>query len=526
MKKQIEEELRQSLHEEWEKLNKKQVEIESRETHVYYVDDKTVVTSQKVGGFHTLIVDYEEEYDEQQGTDGEPDNDDIPQLQQESEAPNKHDLEPEQGETKTTNEDYDPQTQGDVLNAPQHIQSVEDGDIDRVQSDAWEMHEEENLPHEIPYIAETNENLHVDEVQSEAWQLNQEPSNTYEKHDENPPHELPYNPSTESSQIVSKDVFNIVERQRQEKGIPEELSYTSSIETNSHNEDIVTKENNGRTEDTGDDAQVVSENEDSQSSSQWELQIEKLRESLDRLYEAKKREKNGLQVVTYDIERPEKSTENFKAESQNMAQTKCPAKCPPGNLECSPKCPKGDAMDGSWMDATPPNFSPLAPNEDEKKSTQEPLGEMSDEKTEHTLFPEQSTKMEMDKMKAESSAFMDYIDGVSYLRQLEPEEYGHKMPALKNRPLAPRKKSRKSKKNKAKPTEETGYESKSNKNNRKKRKQDEHWERNVLGDGSDESFHKEKEQHQKFKNNYPLSPQRGKRNARKSTKEKSMRMAQ
>ena len=522
MKKQIEQELRKSLQEEWEKLKKKQAEIENRET-LLYGDDETVVRYQ-VAGNHKIAVEIEENSDKQQETEWEPDNDDtfIPTLQQESELSNNYHSENEQ---KMDYEVYNPETQwtGNMVK--------EDSHIDRVQSDAWEMHEEENLPHELPYIPESNEKPDVDKMQSEAWELNQEPSNEEQYVNyENLPHEIPNISSTKSSKVpgVSENIFNIVARQRQEEGFPDEMSYASSVETTTQNDNKATKEGTEHSEDTSDNGQTDFETEGTQSSLQWELQIKKLREELDRLYEAKKNQKNGLQVVTYDIEVPvpENPTQDLKTESQNMVQTQCPAKCPPGNLECSPKCPQGYATD---------DVSPLAPNKNKKTSKPASLREGSAKKTKQPSFPtksdrkpKQPTRLEKGEMKVENSAFMNYIEGHSYLRQLEPEEYDHKMPALKNSPLAPKRKTKRNKKNQAKPTNENDYKSKSNESNRKKRKQERHW-KNAQETESNEPFQKENKQYQKFKSDYPLRPNREQKNARKNknpTEEKSMQKAQ
>ena len=524
MKKQIEEELRKSLQEEWEKLKKKQAEIEKRET-MLYVDNETVVRYQ-VAGNDKISVEMEEYSDKEQET--EPDNDDtlMPTLQQDSEVSNNY---PSETEQKTDNEVYNPETQGNG-NIVQ-----EDSDIDRVQSDAWEMRNEENLPHELPYIPESNKKPDVDKMLSEAWELNQEPSNTHEEqyiNDENLPHEIPYISSTESSKVprASENIFNIVERQRQEEGFPEEMSYMSSVETTIHNDNAVTKENNEHSEDASDNGETDFETEGTQSSLQWELQIKKLRKELDRLYEAKKNQNNGLQVVTYDIAVPEKRTEDLKTESRNMVETKCPAKCPPGNLECSPKCPQGDATD----DDRPNDFSPLAPNKNKKTSNPSSFRERSVEKTKQRSLPtksdrepKQASKLEKDEMKVENSAYIKYIEGHSYLRQLEPEEYDHKMPELKNSPLAPKEKTKKNKKNQAKPTDENDYQSKPNETNTKKRKKERHW-KDAQETELNEPLQKEKKQNQKFKN-YPLRPHRGKKNARKNknpSEEKSMQKAQ
>ena len=586
MKKQIEEELKKRLQEEWEKLKERQADIESREKQLYVDDDETMVRYQEVVGYQRVKVD-----DEQQGTRWGPNNDDtlIPKLQPQvtPEKENKYHSEIEattEFEMELNNQDPNPEIQEStdkIVTASWQSRAVEDSYVDTIQSDAWQMseshtaytqdmHMEENLPHELPYIPKTDEkpDYRVDKMLNEAWELSQETSNTYEEKyttEEDLPHEIPYIP--ESSEItgatdsifriremqqkyqgetfseeipyevpvarneiprVGEDIFNIVTRQNmdQEEAFPDIVPYTSSMETTSQSDNIISNEYNEHTVDISEDALPDFETEDTQSSSQWELQITKLREELDRLYEAKKSQRNGLQVVKNEIESPVKPTEDLSSKSESMVQPKCAPKSPstPGNSECSPKCPKSDSTE----DVSPIDHRPLPPNEYKAKPKPESFRKTSEEKTKPSSFSKKSdremkpSKIEKDEEKRESPAFMDYIEANSYLRQLEPEEYDHKMPRLNNGPPDLRKKTRKRKKEKPKFTDESEDKSKSIEKNRKERNEEKYWKKKVQEDELDEPFRKGKK---KIKNNYPLSPQRKTKSARKdnkSNREKSM----
>ena len=609
MKKQIEEELKKSLQKEWEKLKNKQAEIEMREKQLYE-DEESNVQYQEIVGYQRVTVDKREDINEQQGTAWGSNNDDtlISELQPETtlEKQNEYDSEIEAtyqvsyddseigDEMELIHEDPTPEIQDstdEIVHAPWQV--VEGHYVDRIQSDAWEMsdsdvaytqnmHMEENLPHELPYIPETDENLdyHVDTTLSEAWELSQT-SNTGEEQymiDENLPREISYVPSTGSSEIpgmtdsifrihemqemyqketfpeeiphipspqssepplaydsmfqiharqqeenfpgevshspltdssemssVSEGIFNIVATQnmQQEDVFPEVVPYTSPTETTTQKDNIIPNEYNEHTVDTSDSG-LNFETEDTQSSSQWELQIQKLREELDRLYEAKKSERNGLQVVKHETESPVTPIEDLNTKSESVAQPKCPPKCPntASYSECSPKCPKRDST------------------EDVSSVKPQSFGKRSDEKTKQSSFAKKSdpetSEIEKNEKERKSPAFMDYIEGHSYLRQLEPQEYDRKMPGLNNGPLDPRKRAMKIKKTKIKSIDENDDKNKSIEKTRKRRKQDNYLEKNAQEAGLNKPFKKGKKQ--KIKHHYPLNPHREKKSARKDQK--------
>ena len=470
MKKEIEDELRRSLQEEWVKLMKKQAEIEMREKQ-FYKDDETMVRYDEIIGYQMVGVNIHQQHK----------GDMQVETTQEEQNNYESTSEIEEDDMEDNYEEPEKSTCG-RLNPPWKSQTNEDSYVDRTQSDAWDlsdsdtaqdMHIEENLPHELPYIPKTDENSHVDKILSESWELNEETGEEYMT-EENLPHEIPYIPSRDKSEMVEPN-GNILQNHEITETYQSE-TFPSATETN---EPYITsdgilrltvhEEDGDYVEDTGDDAFINFQPEDSQPSSQLELQIQKLREELDKLYEAKLSQRNKVQVFKPSMELP--------ATEKDEVQPKCQAKCPkiPSDSECPPKCPETDSAE----DVSP---SRLPLNVPEEKLKIQSLLESSDRKEKQSAFSKisrqetkQPSNIVKNKKKRKDLAFMDYVEGHAYLRQLKPEKYDEKMLGLKDGPLAPGKNKKKSK-------GEFKSDSNGKRNSKKKRKQTE------ARDHKDESY--------------------------------------
>ena len=538
MKEQIEAELRKSLLEEWEKLTKKQKEIEMREKEL--MKDETMMEN--------VPNDIDGRYKQQ------------PEVTANKQP--EHNYEVQEGEIEDSN---DSETEDDPL-----MRNV-DSYVDTSQSNAWEMSDsdtvytrkmEDNLPHELPYIPRKNQmpDYHVDKMLSEAWESLQEPSDSHEEQDvvqdnhemhkminvlaeespyipssgsssepemsdsfflaqgkqqkENFPKEITSGGSTETPRIDEK-VFNIVERQNMEESFPGETTYTTLIENTARTEETMSNEDNEIFVETSDTGLPNVKSDGTHSSSQWEEQIQKLREELDRLYKAKNAQRNGLQVINSPITPNEGSNAKF----EGAIQPKCPAKCPNTNSysECSPKWPRSDSTE----DVSPiypssiPVHSPNGPVEQRKRQ------DTADDDTNMSPIPNKSyqesndlLEMQTNDQNANSNAFRDYIEGHAYLQQLQPEEYDEKLIGFEYGPLAPQKSGRKTKTSKGKSKD--GKHGK--RNSRKKRK---YIKKSKRKSQEHETARPLKEW--KPKENYPLIPQRGKKSSRKENKLKKQK---
>lgn len=506
MKKDIEDELRKSLKEEWEKLKKKQVEIEMREKQ-FYKDDETMVRYDEIIGYQMVGVNIPHQ---QKG-----------EVQVETTLEEQNNYHSETESTSETEEDEmednykEPEEWTcERLNPPWESQTSEESYVDRRQSDAWDLSDsdapqdtdfEENLPHELPYIPKTDEMSRVDKFLSESWELNEETEEYMTE--ENLPHEIPYIPSGDNSEMV-EPTDNVLQNH--------EMTETYHSQTNSsateNNEPYITsdgilrltvhEEDSDYVDETGDEAFMNFQPEDTQPSSQLELQIQKLREELDKLYEAKQSQRNKVQVFKPSMETPATQTDEV--------QPKCEAKCSetPSDSECPPKCPETDSAE----DVSPIYFTRLPLNIPEENSKTQPFPESSDRKEKQSAFSKisrqetkQPSNMEKNKRKRKDLAFMDYVEGHAYLRQLKPEEYDEKMLGLKDGPLAPGKNKKKSKgKFKSESNDKT--------NSRKERKQNEYLKKETQDRGGDESYKaKNEEWGQKREKNSARNSQKSKR---------------
>ena len=465
MKKEIEDELRRSLHEEWEKLKKKQAEIETREKQTYK-DDENIVRYDEIIGYRMKGLNIHHQQEEAREMQVETTRDELDKYYFDTESLSKT---TEEDEMEEKNDDN---AEEESIRERLHVQG-EKSYVDKIESDAWELSDsdgaqdmdiEENLPHELPYIPKADETSHVDKVFSESWELNEETGEEEYTTEGNLPHEVSYIPLRDSDATVETTIFKNPETTEtyQAETFSPHASSTESNRPHITNDGILmlgVNDDDGYAEETGEEAFINFQIEDTEPSSQLELQIQKLREELDRLYEAKQSQKNKIQVFKNDMEISASETDNV--------QPKCQAKCPitPSDSECPPKCSETDSTE----DVSPIYFTRLPFEVPEHNSKTQSLSERPDQKEKQSAFSKifhqetkQPTNNKKNKKKSENLAFMDYVEGHAYLQQLEPEEkYDEKILGLKNGPLVPgknrKKKSKKKKNDFKKKTKQSEY---------------------------------------------------------------------